>query len=109
MRAAASNREDRPAHVFHHGDFSGVMTPTSLALDRAALLDRFTRLRSRTRALFDLLDERVYYERPIALRNPIVFYEGHLPAFSVISFLRRGLGRDGVNPRYETLFARGID
>ena len=38
-----------------------------------------------------------------------MFYEGHLPAFSVISFLKRGLGHAGVDPRYETLFARGID
>ena len=43
------------------------------------------------------------------MRNPIAFYEGHLPAFSVISFLKRGLGRPGVDERLETLFARGID
>ena len=46
-----------------------------------------------SRAIFDLIDPSAYYTRPIALRNPIVFYEGHLPAFSVIAFLRRGLGR----------------
>ena len=51
----------------------------------------------------------MYFTRPIALRNPIVFYEGHLPAFSVISFLKRGLGRAGIDERLETLFARGID
>ena len=38
-----------------------------------------------------------------------MFYEGHLPAFSVIAFLMRGLGHEGVDPRYERLFARGID
>ncbi len=42
-------------------------------------LDRFRRARARTRALFDLLDPAAYFEKPIALRNPIVFYEGHLP------------------------------
>ena len=56
-----------------------------------------------------MLDPDAYYTRPIALRNPIVFYEGHLPAFSVISFLKRGLGRAGIDDRLETLFARGID
>jgi ergothioneine biosynthesis protein EgtB len=59
--------------------------------------------------LFDLIDADVYYSRPIALRNPIVFYEGHLPAFSVISLLKRGLGLPGVDARLEALFARGID
>src|SRR4029079_9291887 len=35
--------------------------------------------------------------------------EGHLPAFSVIAFLRRGLGCPPVDERLEALFARGID
>ena len=46
--------------------------------------------------------------RPIALRNPIVFYEGHLPAFSVISLQARARARR-VNARLEQLFERGID
>ena len=59
--------------------------------------------------MFDLIDPAAYYTRPISLRNPIVFYEGHLPAFSVIAFLRRGLGRPPVDARLEKLFERGID
>ena len=76
---------------------------------RQTLIEWYRRNRQRSRALFDLIDPDVYFTRPIALRNPIVFYEGHLPAFSVISFLKRGLGRAGVDERLETLFARGID
>jgi ergothioneine biosynthesis protein EgtB len=79
------------------------------ALDRPALLDRFTRMRARTRAIFDVLDESIYYERPIALRNPIVFYEGHLPAFAVNTLIKRALGRPGIDAELETVFARGID
>ena len=56
-----------------------------------------------------MIDEATYYERPIALRNPIVFYEGHLPAFNVIVLIKRGLGRPGADEQLETLFARGID
>jgi gamma-glutamyl hercynylcysteine S-oxide synthase len=78
-------------------------------LQRTNLLDRFARIRARSRAMFDLLDERAYYERPIALRNPIVFYEGHLPAFAVNTLVKKGLGRRGVDERLETIFARGID
>jgi ergothioneine biosynthesis protein EgtB len=81
----------------------------TLAIDRAPLVEWYLRNRERSRRLFDLIDPEVYYTRPIALRNPIVFYEGHLPAFSVISFLRRGLGHPGVDDRLEQLFARGID
>jgi gamma-glutamyl hercynylcysteine S-oxide synthase len=81
----------------------------SSSLDRAALLDRFARMRTRTRALFDLLDDSVYYERPIPLRNPVVFYEGHLPVFAVNTLIKKGLGRPGIDEQLETIFARGID
>ena len=76
---------------------------------RVELLRWYDRNRLKTRELFDLLDPAVYYTRPIALRNPIVFYEGHLPAFSIIAFLRRAVGAPPVDERLETLFARGID
>ena len=87
------------------------MTTTSLeiALDRAAVLERFQRIRARSRAFFDVLDESLYYERPIALRNPVVFYEGHLPAFAVNTLIKKGLGRAGIDPHLEEVFARGID
>src|SRR5471032_2199713 len=84
--------------------------PTAPAtFDRPAALGRFRRARARTRALFDLLAPAAYFERPIALRNPIVFYEGHLPAFAVDTLIKKGLGRPGVDEHLETIFARGID
>ncbi len=78
-------------------------------VDRSGAIEWYLRNRARSRAIFDLIVPSAYYSRPIALRNPIVFYEGHLPAFSVISLIKRGLGRPGVDERLETLFARGID
>jgi iron(II)-dependent oxidoreductase len=84
-------------------------TAPAVAVDRQRLIDWYQRNRERSRELFDLLDPAAYYSRPIALRNPIVFYEGHLPAFSVIALLKRGLGLPGVDPRMERLFERGID
>jgi ergothioneine biosynthesis protein EgtB len=83
--------------------------PTATPLDRSAVLDRFRRMRARTRALFDLLDPAAYYERPIQLRNPVVFYEGHLPAFAVNTLIKKGLGQPGIDEHLETIFARGID
>ena len=80
-----------------------------LPINRQALIAWYARNRARSRALFDLIDPAAYYTRPIALRNPIVFYEGHLPAFSVIALLRRGLGLPPVDERLERLFERGID
>ncbi|HYC91370.1 MAG TPA: SUMF1/EgtB/PvdO family nonheme iron enzyme [Thermoanaerobaculia bacterium] len=66
-------------------------------------------IRARTRELFGLIAPEAYYDRPIPLRNPIVFYEGHLPAFMVNTLLKLTLGRPGLDEHFETLFARGID
>jgi gamma-glutamyl hercynylcysteine S-oxide synthase len=82
---------------------------TFSALDRPALLERFRQLRARSRAMFAMLDERVYYERPIALRNPIVFYEGHLPGFAINTLIKKALGGRGIDSELEVIFARGID
>jgi ergothioneine biosynthesis protein EgtB len=82
---------------------------STTVLDRGAVLDRFSSNRRRTRALFDVLDDSVYYERPIALRNPVVFYEGHVPVFAVNTFVRKALGWPGIDAHFETIFARGID
>jgi ergothioneine biosynthesis protein EgtB len=82
---------------------------TTTPVHAAAAAAWYRRNRARSEALFDLIDPAAYYSRPISLRNPIVFYEGHLPAFSVLAFLRRGLGQPSINARLERLFERGID
>jgi iron(II)-dependent oxidoreductase len=82
---------------------------TTTPVDTTAAIAWYRRNRARSEAIFDLIDPSAYYSRPISLRNPIVFYEGHLPAFSVIAFLRRGLGLPPVDARLEQLFERGID
>jgi len=73
------------------------------------LIGRYRRNRERSRAIFDLISSDAYYSRPIALRHPLVFYEGHLPGFSFNTLVKKGLGGESVDPGLETLFARGID
>ena len=86
-----------------------VETLTDRELDRRHAIEWYLSNRRRTTALFDLLSPDAYYERPIALRNPIAFYEGHLPAFSVITLIKKGLHEPGVDADLEVLFERGID
>jgi iron(II)-dependent oxidoreductase len=74
-----------------------------------ALIRWYTRNRERSAALFDLIDDEAYYSRPIALRHPPVFYEGHLPGFSFNTLVKRALGGSSIDARLENLFARGID
>src|SRR6516165_7757667 len=80
-----------------------------MPFDREAALSWYARNRQRSRALFDMLPEDVYYSRPIDLRHPIVFYDGHLPGFSFNTLVKKALGRPSIDARLETLFARGID
>jgi iron(II)-dependent oxidoreductase len=82
---------------------------TSTGLDRAAFCGWYLKNRRRSRAIFDSVVPGGYTDRPIPLRNPICFYEGHLPAFSVNTLVKRGLKRPGVDADYEVLFERGID
>src|SRR5678816_1980814 len=80
------------------------------AIDRDRLVARYRRNRERSRLLFDLLtDEHAYYSQPVALRHPFVFYEGHMPAFSFNTLVKKGLGGTPIDPDLEALFARGID
>jgi iron(II)-dependent oxidoreductase len=78
-------------------------------LDRRRLADWYVGNRARSRQLFNLLSPEAYFTRPIALRHPIVFYEGHLPAFSFNTLVKRGLGGASIDANLERLFARGID
>lgn len=78
-------------------------------LRRDLLIDWYRKNRARSASLFDLIADEAYYARPIDLRHPIVFYEGHLPAFSFNTLVKRGLGESSIDPLLEGLFARGID
>lgn len=69
----------------------------------------YRRNRARSEALFGLIEPEAYYARPIALRMPTAFYDGHIPAFSFSTLVKRGLGLPSIDERLEILFARGID
>jgi ergothioneine biosynthesis protein EgtB len=85
------------------------MATASSTLNRQHLIDWYARNRARSKALFDLVSDEAYYTRPIALRHPLVFYEGHLPGFSFNTLVKKALGRPSIDAGLESLFARGID
>jgi formylglycine-generating enzyme required for sulfatase activity len=78
-------------------------------LNRDRLIEWYRDVRKVSHALFSIPTGEAYFDRPIRLRNPIVFYEGHLPAFAVNTLIKLALKRDGIDGDLETLFARGID
>jgi formylglycine-generating enzyme required for sulfatase activity len=85
------------------------LAPSQAALSRPALADWYRRNRERSAQLFALIDPSAYYSRPIPLRHPFAFYEGHLPAFSFLVLNERALGEASVDAALEKLFERGID
>src|SRR5262249_1667574 len=63
----------------------------------------------RSDRIFGLLAPGALAAQPIALRQPFLFYLGHLPAFSwnhLGGWLR---GRPPLHAQHDALFARGID
>jgi len=82
---------------------------TAAPFDRAAMRRRLQAAWCRSDLLFDLLRPEALYERPIALRQPFIFYLGHLPAFGWNQVLGGLLGRESPEPELDQLFARGID
>jgi gamma-glutamyl hercynylcysteine S-oxide synthase len=85
------------------------MISTTPGLDRSTLIDWYRRNRERSAQLFALVDDDAFLTRPIPLRHPFIFYEGHLPAFSFLTLNERALRQPPINPAYEKLFERGID
>jgi formylglycine-generating enzyme required for sulfatase activity len=85
------------------------LAPGQGTVPREVLAEWYRRNRERSAQLFALVDPAAYYTRPIALRHPFAFYEGHLPAFSFLTLNERSLGEPPVDAKFEKLFERGID
>jgi ergothioneine biosynthesis protein EgtB len=73
------------------------------------LAERLRDCWSRSDQIFGLLEEGALYEQPIALRHPLIFYLGHLPAFAWNQVCRGVLERPSFRPEFDSLFERGID
>nr|MCU0233224.1 DinB family protein [Thermoanaerobaculales bacterium] len=73
------------------------------------LAERLRACWARSDEIFGLLEPEALHEQPIALRHPLVFYLGHLPAFAWNQVCRGLLGRPGFRPDFDALFERGID
>jgi ergothioneine biosynthesis protein EgtB len=78
-------------------------------LERARLKERFFSAWSRTDELFNLVKGSAFLTRPIVWRHPVVFYVGHLPAFSWNQICAGILNWKSFNPYFDDLFCRGID
>ena len=60
--------------------------------------------------LFNCLqNEKAYYEKSIPLRHPLIFYLGHTATFFINKLVLARLIDTRINPRFESMFAVGVD
>ena len=80
------------------------------AATRSRVLDYFDGTGNRYEQLFDhLACDEAYFRKPIALRHPLIFYFGHTATFFINKLLLAGLLKTRINPRFESIFAVGVD
>tara|TARA_R110002050_G_scaffold57423_5_gene129216 strand:+ start:133775 stop:135883 length:2109 start_codon:yes stop_codon:yes gene_type:complete len=64
----------------------------------------------RYESLFEtLVDDQAYYQKSIPLRHPLIFYYGHTATFFVNKLLLAGLIEQRIDPKFESMFAIGVD
>lgn len=77
---------------------------------RAEILAYFEATFDRYEQLFEVLtSDEAYFKRPIALRHPLIFYLGHTATFFINKLVLAGLIEQRINPKFESMFAVGVD
>lgn len=110
-----------------HEDLSAAGSPesekTSLSLLRTPMLDGHDVEQKRleiaqyftntfdiyTRLFNCLADESAFYQKPIPLRHPLIFYLGHTATFFVNKLVLAKLLPERIDPYMESVFAVGVD
>jgi 5-histidylcysteine sulfoxide synthase/putative 4-mercaptohistidine N1-methyltranferase len=77
---------------------------------RKAIRDYFHATFDRYQLLFEtLVGEEAWVRKPIALRHPLIFYFGHTATFFINKLILAGLLEQRINPKFESMFAVGVD
>ncbi len=77
---------------------------------RQQLREYFVTTFERYESLFETLAcDQAYYEKSIPLRHPLIFYFGHTATFFVNKLLLARMIESRINPRFESIFAVGVD
>ncbi|HEY3326754.1 MAG TPA: 5-histidylcysteine sulfoxide synthase [Novimethylophilus sp.] len=77
---------------------------------RQEIRDYFHATFGRYELLFETLaSDQAYFIKPISLRHPLIFYLGHTATFFINKLILAGLLEQRINPRFESMFAIGVD
>ncbi|HEY3326651.1 MAG TPA: 5-histidylcysteine sulfoxide synthase [Novimethylophilus sp.] len=87
-----------------------LLTEGNPELKRREIRDYFHTTQDRYEQLFETLkNDEAWYRKPIPLRHPLIFYYGHTATFFINKLVLAGLIDQRINPRFESMFAIGVD
>jgi 5-histidylcysteine sulfoxide synthase/putative 4-mercaptohistidine N1-methyltranferase len=96
-----------PASLFER---TPVLNGSDADATRREILGYFLATSSRYELLFETLaGDQAYFIKPIALRHPLIFYFGHTATFFINKLVLAGLLPGRFNPKFESMFAVGVD
>ncbi len=77
---------------------------------RREIRDYFIATFTRYEQLFESLAcDEAWIRKPISLRHPLIFYFGHTATFFINKLVLAGLVQQRINPKFESMFAIGVD
>jgi 5-histidylcysteine sulfoxide synthase/putative 4-mercaptohistidine N1-methyltranferase len=86
------------------------LTGTDIDEKRREIAEYFNATFDKYDLLFETLKtDQAYYQKSIPLRHPLIFYYGHTATFFVNKLLLAGLIEKRINPKFESMFAIGVD
>jgi len=87
-----------------------LLTGDNVDSKRVEIAAYFNATFERYESLFETLaDDQAYYQQSIPLRHPLIFYYGHTATFFVNKLLLAGLIEQRIDPKFESMFAIGVD
>jgi len=87
-----------------------VLSGNDIGAKRLEIAAYFNATFERYESLFETLaSDEAYYQQPIPLRHPLIFYYGHTATFFVNKLLLAGLIEQRIDPKFESMFAIGVD
>ncbi len=87
-----------------------LLTGDNIDVKRAEIAAYFNATFERYESLFETLaSDDAYFQQSIPLRHPLIFYYGHTATFFVNKLLLAGLIEQRIDPKFESMFAIGVD
>jgi len=87
-----------------------ILIGNDIAEKRQQIAEYFNQTFEQYESLFEtLVNEQSFYQKSIPLRHPLIFYYGHTATFFINKLLLAGLVQERVNPKFESMFAIGVD